>query len=153
MTPVLIIGLLFARLNCWFNGCCHGIDILWLNNEYYRIPVQLIECGLQLICFTIFIILEKKNKYTGYFYPMYLVMYGFIRFILEFVRFTPKNILGMSNGQIFALIAIIIGGLILILNANKIREINHPTQPRVMINNTKENTYTVVSKNYKRGKK
>jgi phosphatidylglycerol:prolipoprotein diacylglycerol transferase len=104
-----------VRLGCFFAGCClgvqahHGVHFPNDPEGFYRVPIQLIEVVFDVGIFILLIVLEKKKINKGYLYPIFMVSYGFIRFILEFWRDTAKHFYGLSNGQIFAFISVIIG--------------------------------------------
>ncbi len=96
------------KVGCYLAGCCGGIV---LNGEL--VPVQIIEAGL---CFAITIallIIERIQKLTDMAFPIYMVLYAVMRFPIEYLRDTDKNVLGMSVGQITALVVFIIGAAIL----------------------------------------
>lgn len=87
----------FGRVGCFMAGCCYGIPyngfgaIIFPENSFALpgvklFPVQLLEAGLLLaISFTILILQWKKNWY--YTIETYLIIYGIVRFILEYVRY------------------------------------------------------------------
>lgn len=109
------LELTFVRFGCFLAGCCGGVisefglhfatDI----EEVTRVPIQLFECFFDFSIFILllYLIINNKNKFNVY--AVFMVLYSFIRFILEIFRDTNKNIIGLSNGQIFAFICFIIG--------------------------------------------
>ena len=107
-TPSAIGMLGMIRIGCFLNGCCSGIP-LTVHDNISIIPVQLLECGLDFAILGFLLWLEKKNCFANRRFYLLLTLYGAIRFILEFLRNTPKVWLGFSNGQIFALIALLAG--------------------------------------------
>ena len=102
-TPFGLIMLSCVRTGCFFNGCCGALTI-WNGITPIILPIQLFEviCDLLILefCFRI----EEKKR--GYLYQFFLFSYGICRFFLEFLRNSPKDIHGLSFGQIFSLIAI-----------------------------------------------
>ena len=96
-----IIG--FQRFGCFCAGCCGGIPIGRLDALW---PTQLMEGigDVLILCLLLHILQQKKNK--GRAYPVLLITYGIIRFIIEFVRDTPKDWLGFSHGQWFSVVGI-----------------------------------------------
>lgn len=62
-----------------------------------------------LIIFVVLIIITNKLKIKKIVYPSFMIMYGMLRFVLEFFRDTTKLILGMSNGQLFSILSFLIG--------------------------------------------
>ena len=109
------LELAFVRFGCYLSGCCNGIisdygiqfpfDPIGIK----RIPVQLIEVFFDLIIFAVLIIITNKLKIKKIVYPSFMIMYGMLRFVLEFFRDTTKLILGMSNGQLFSILSFLIG--------------------------------------------
>ena len=56
---------------------------------------------------------EKFWDNTGRLYFFIMVYYGVFRFFLEFLRNTPKDWIGFSHGQWFAIISVCVGGYML----------------------------------------
>ena len=69
--------------------------------------------GDLLILFALLYIENREKR--GILYPVFLITYGILRFFVEFLRNTSKNIYGFSNGQLFAIGALIIGVLFLLV--------------------------------------
>ena len=88
--PAIPLFHAIARIGCLFTGCCYGIPFGWGISMYHspdiiRFPVQLIECGCNVLIFVAIIILEKIGK-KQYSLTTYLLSYACCRFILEFFR-------------------------------------------------------------------
>ena len=101
----------FMRFGCYCAGCCGGIPMgssgmLW--------PTQLMEgfCDRAILCFLLFAEARGFAKNKGY--PLFLLSYGSIRFILEFVRDTPKYWLGLSHGQWLSVIGVSVALLMML---------------------------------------
>lgn len=86
----------FGRIGCFLGGCCYGIQsnsilaisyhrVMW-NETTTRIPVQLWEAMADIIIFIIIKVLYKKELMQGKLIYLYFIIYGVIRFILEFFR-------------------------------------------------------------------
>lgn len=116
-TPSGLVMLTCVRLGCFMNGCCKGITI-WFLNRPVIIPAQLIECMFDILLLEIILRLEKHVFFKGKIYALFMGGYGIIRFGVEFIRDTPKNILHLSNGQWFSGYCIIICIIALLLNKN-----------------------------------
>ena len=111
-TPFGLVLLCCVRLGCFFQGCCGGYT-LWLSgNTPLILPVQLFEVVLDLLLLELCFCLERSSFGQGLLYPVFLMGYGTLRFALEFLRDTPKEWLFLSNGQIFALVSILLGALL-----------------------------------------
>lgn len=80
--PLVVLYHAFARIGCFFAGCCYGkevyIKILCVHIERY--PTQIME---SIFLFILFFIIKKFKEMGLYIYFWY---YGFIRFLLEFLR-------------------------------------------------------------------
>ena len=85
----------FARLGCFFAGCCYGelidtpISVLYKTaylEAALRIPVQLIEVGANLIIFVICLAFLIKQILPQKILLLYLFLYAFVRFLDEFIR-------------------------------------------------------------------
>ncbi|MCR4820669.1 MAG: prolipoprotein diacylglyceryl transferase [Elusimicrobiales bacterium] len=105
IAPALPLAHAFGRLGCFFAGCCYGkpTDSIFgviFENAKGEIPaallgrpihpVQLYEAFGNLI---IFVILNKMlsteikaKKFTGRIFCSYIIIYGALRFFLEFFR-------------------------------------------------------------------
>jgi len=107
-TPFLPFAHAFGRIGCFCAGCCYGMeyhgplsvhfpynDIVPELSLVPRLPVQLIEAGLNFICFGVLLGLmlkdikrkpaERKLK-QGRLLGFYLTYYLIIRTVLEFFR-------------------------------------------------------------------
>lgn len=88
----------FARLGCFFAGCCYGIESdSWLSVRYttrlyeetftaLRLPIQLIEAFVNILIFIILLFLLYKGKFRSHLLKVYLLMYATARIMLEFFR-------------------------------------------------------------------
>ena len=82
----------------------------YFNHEIYSINNQPVWLYESILLFVFFFILKKiKNHQTG----IYLIYYGIIRFLLEFIRLDTIPILFLSLAQILSLLFIIIGLIII----------------------------------------
>lgn len=82
----------------------------FFNNEIYGINNQPVWLYESVLLFILFLIFKKiKNHQTG----IYLIYYGIIRFLLEFIRLDTIPILFLSLAQILSLLFIIIGLIII----------------------------------------
>ncbi len=101
----------FARIGCYFAGCCYGIRSRTMGLPYpvhmpdsHRVPVQLVESAANLLIFAVLLILFLKNK-RGLM-PLYLAMYSVVRFANEFIRGDAVRgvIMGVSFSQIVSVV-------------------------------------------------
>lgn len=103
-TPFGLILLAATRTGCFCNGCCAAVKI-WKGTIPVILPVQLIEVVCDLLILEGCYVIEKRYPEKGYMYPSFMLLYGICRFVLEFLRDTPKDWFGLSHGQVFAMIA------------------------------------------------
>lgn len=95
LVPMIPLFHAFARIGCFFGGCCYGVEseLLGLPTfsvyanpmETNRIPVQLIEAGMEFLLF-LFLHFYKGNRLYAY-----LGFYSIGRFLLEFWRGDPQR--------------------------------------------------------------
>lgn len=109
----------FGRIGCLMAGCCHGAETdAWygVNFVYYKIkavPIQLFEAIFLFALFAFFCYRLVKGK--CYNLPLYMVLYGAWRFIIEFFRADDRGATIVSFLTPSQLIAVLmmIGSLLL----------------------------------------
>lgn len=116
-TPSGLLMLNCIRTGCFLNGCCRGITVQ-LNCNDVVLPAQLLECVLDLILLEI-LYAKEKSLPEGKLYFLFMGGYGLLRFCVEFIRDTPKTLLGLSNGQWFSLICLLIAAVALLFHPGK----------------------------------
>ena len=126
-TPSLILGLAFYRIGCFIGGCCYGVPADWgfpmaHSPEILRVPTQLIELICDIGIFAMLLYAEKKewfNETKGILYPLFMISYGLIRFVIEFFRERDILIGTFSQAHFLSLFAIAIGIIWVILAVEK----------------------------------
>lgn len=114
-----------SKIGCLLTGCCYGIKYNGIGNIIYissngaplntpLFPIQLIESILFMLIFIYLNILYKKNKNI---IPISLLLCGFSKFCLEFLRNSWKPLISFT--QIISIIFIIIGFILLERNKKK----------------------------------
>lgn len=125
LTPAIPLFHIFGRIGCFLSGCCHGVEsdsfgILHPNGNYY-VPIQLIEAFGDLIIFIILCICQVKEE--KYYRPigLYLVLYGIMRFVLEFFRGDEvRGFLGIfSTSQWISMVTVPLGLYCLLVPTTK----------------------------------
>ncbi len=85
----------FGRIGCFLAGCCYGKEwahgIVFSNstiapNNIPLFPTQLFESGFNLVLFFLLLYLSSRLKQAWQIFPIYLVSYASMRFVLEFFR-------------------------------------------------------------------
>lgn len=113
--PCVASIIAFMRFGCFCAGCCGGV-LCTVGQQSFRWPTQLIEGFGDMLILAVLLFLEKKGSKKGWLYPIFLVCYGVMRFAIEFLRDTPKNLLGCSEGQWLALLAILVAAIWIIFS-------------------------------------
>ena len=103
-----LILLVCVRTGCFISGCC-GAQTIWVGERPIILPIQLIEVFFDLIVLYICLIVERKAVSKGYLYPIMLLGYGTVRFVLEFFRKSAPASGGLNNSHILALMCAVIG--------------------------------------------
>ncbi len=107
----------FGRIGCFLGGCCYGVasevgftahgNTLYPSvNDVNRLPIQLIESGLNLILFFVLLALYKKGKFQHRMLIVYFYIYPVIRFTDEFFRGDEIRgfLFGLSTSQIISIL-------------------------------------------------
>ena len=130
---VIPLGHAFGRIGCFFYGCCFGrratssLAVVFPAHSpawYAQIhegalppdavcslpvlPTQLFEAAALLVLFAVLLLIYRRaREFTA---GAYLVLYGLIRFGLEFLRDDPRAHIGpLSIGQTISIGMIILG--------------------------------------------
>lgn len=138
--PYVPIAQAFGRMGCFFNGCCHGVvtavpwglsfpagsppaarypDPLGTGWSLPVHPTQLYSV-LLLLGMSAFMLLIRSRwrPFAGYMFPLYFILYGIKRFIVECFRGdgNPTSLgLGvLSNQQVFCIAFIVFGGALFV---------------------------------------
>ena len=121
----------FARVGCFFGGCCYGIEstfgfsasgnTLTDIGEVSRFPVQLLESILNLFIALVIFYILKKGKLKGQAFYIYLSLYAVIRFFDEFLRGDEVRgfIFGLSTSQFISIFVELFAIVMLILTTLK----------------------------------
>lgn len=132
--PSVALGLGFARIGCFLNGCCYGKQTNlpwgvvfpsdspagWVFDAPIPIhPAQLYSSIGAFSILAILLVVEKKGmrRASGYLFLMFLVLYSVGRFFIDFLRYyEPKVYLlgGLTHNQ-FVSIFIFLGSCVIIL--------------------------------------
>ncbi|MBL7148042.1 MAG: prolipoprotein diacylglyceryl transferase [Nanoarchaeota archaeon] len=77
------------------------------NYEGYRYPTQLFEAFKNLVIF--FILLPLKNLKKGVVFYLFIILYSFFRFFIEFYKEPSAVYLGVSLGHLFCVVFFVVG--------------------------------------------
>lgn len=127
--PSLGIFLFFARIGCFFSGCCYGktssIGLPWLiqTKEAIIHPTQIYSSAFGLVLFIALTELRHRQTsrrlFSGYVTLWGLALYGIWRFFVEFLRDYSFSIGWLSPSQCISLIIVIVSAVILIKGDDK----------------------------------
>ena len=126
------LGYTFGRLGNFINGELYGrvtdmpfgMYFPMAGDELLRHPSQLYEAFFEgIFIFLVLWAIRNKNFPRGYFLSLYLILYGTVRFFIEFLR-EPDEHIGffmswMTIGQILCLIMISSGIVIMFYQKKK----------------------------------
>ena len=96
------------RFGCYCAGCCGGV-LCTIGSFTFRWPAQMLESFGDMVLTVILLRLEGKEICRGLLHPIFLVSYGSMRFVIEWMRDMPELILGLSEGHWNSLLSILIG--------------------------------------------
>lgn len=92
IVPYVALAQAVGRIGCFLNGCCYGriiekgIGVTFPGETVLRMPVQLYSSLGLFIIFLILITLREKRPFEGSIFSLYLVLYSFFRFFMDFLR-------------------------------------------------------------------
>jgi phosphatidylglycerol:prolipoprotein diacylglycerol transferase len=106
-----------GRIGCFLNGCCYGAscDLPWAVEQHgaLRHPAQIYSSLVAVAIFGVLLALRDRMPREGDLFRLYLVLFGFARFWLEFVRQRDTLFWGMSPMQWFSIELVVTGVLLL----------------------------------------
>lgn len=115
--PAECIMLAIMKVQCLLAGCCGG-RLLFTTAAGVAVyfPSQIAELLNALIIFAVLMVLAHKKPKRGDLFPLYMVIYGMTRFVLNLFRANQSNFfLGMSPGNVWSLLSIAVGAVWLVL--------------------------------------
>ena len=118
----------FVRFGCYLAGCCGGCYTT-VGGRVFQWPTQLMECLWDFVVLGILLQMEQKEHKTGSLYAWFFILYCPARFLLEFLRDTPKDWLGLSHGHWYSLIGLAFG-LLALFYANYPTEVKYGTKKK-----------------------
>lgn len=109
--PAVCIMLVLMKVLCFMDGCCAGrILFVTASGVAVSFPSQIAEMANALIISVALMLLAYKKPKRGDIFPLYMVIYGATRFILNLFRENQTDFLfGMAPGNVWSMLSIIIG--------------------------------------------
>ncbi|MBV9866732.1 MAG: prolipoprotein diacylglyceryl transferase [Abitibacteriaceae bacterium] len=115
-------GEAIGRIGCFFNGCCFGMptQVPWAVYQHgaWRHPTQLYSSLIALVIFCVLLMARQKLQREGDLFKLYLVLFGFGRFGLEFWRERHIVFGGLSMSQ-WVCLEMAMGSLLMLTIFNK----------------------------------
>lgn len=115
------VMLAIMKVQCLIGGCCDG-RVLFINSagEAVCFPSQIAELINALVLMVILMVLCRKEKNRGMIYPVYMLLYGCTRFVLNLFRedLSPFA-LGLPAGNFWSVWSIVIGAAALFVLKRK----------------------------------
>ena len=121
--PAIALGLFFTRIGCFMAGCCYGketslpIGVTFTDpHSLARLgvslhPTQLYEAVAGLALFLFLLRMEKRKSFDGQIFWLFLLLYSFVRFLIEFLRGDPRGFLvwaSLSTSQTLGIVLAIL---------------------------------------------
>ncbi len=115
-----------GRMGCFLNGCCSGkptqafLGVIFPGHSVRVHPTQLYSSFLLLIIFLVLYFYEKRKRFAGEMLCLYLIIYGAMRFSIEFLRDNPVVWGGLTMFQCISIAFVFIGMILYgVLKNNK----------------------------------
>jgi phosphatidylglycerol---prolipoprotein diacylglyceryl transferase len=136
--PVIMLGLFFGRLGCFFNGCCYGaptgawVGVALPGHMQPVHPTQLYEAAGALALFLVLhVVIRPRKRGHGEVFGWLLVLYGVMRVLIELVRADERGALGpLSTSQIISIPLIAAGAYLVIRVRRSAREAREDPEAR-----------------------
>lgn len=109
------IGIILGRIGCLLHGCCLGVECApgpWSMRDSYgvdRWPAVPTEILFNVVALGSFLCLRHRRILPSQHFHLYLMSYGFFRFIHEFARATPRLAGEITGYQVAALGCVALG--------------------------------------------
>ena len=92
--PFLALGHAIGRIGCFLNGCCYGrptthwCGVVFPGHAEAVWPTQLFEAGGLFLFYILLRLLQRPSilHRQGFILGIYLMLYGMLRFFMEFLR-------------------------------------------------------------------
>lgn len=108
--PGICIVSAVMKVQCLIYGCCTGI-YLFSNKDGIAVhfPSRETEMAFALLLMIYLIRDTKKGRFKGKLYPLFMILYGAGRFLLNFFRDTDPFVWILPGGHFWGLISVALG--------------------------------------------
>lgn len=99
------------RIQCLYYGCCAGTVLFTTGSGYeVRFPSRVVEILAVMLITIALLKIGNKEKYKGLLYPIYLVCYGVIRFLINWFRDGAEPFVWiLPAGNFWSVVSVLIG--------------------------------------------
>ncbi len=133
--PVLGLGIFITRIGCFLNGCCFGTEchLPWavtfpegsIPYSYFGDtplhPAQLYSSLYGLLIFLVLSHVERKKRFLGLTFSLFLIIEAFFRFMIEYVRFYEDQMetvvfgVHFTYNHVAAILLFLLGWILLLI--------------------------------------
>lgn len=118
VAPPIMAVCASSKINCMLNNCCKGFIMYYNGNEPVYFPSALTEMLIWTVLIVLLLLVERKKYLPGSLWPILMVWFGIVRFLVDFLRGSEWEqrpyFLGLSGGKFWSLVAAVLGALTLI---------------------------------------
>ncbi len=126
VVPYIALGQAIGRIGCFLNGCCYGhvhegfCAVTFPGESVSRFPVQLVYTVALLVLFLFLLMVRKKKHFDGLVFVSYFMLYGLLRFSLDFLRDdTLVGVAGITLSQVLGLGIFAAGAVLWVVRRNR----------------------------------
>jgi len=126
VAPFVILAHSIGRIGCLLNGCCYGRVIpdnlknLPIFKSLAVYPTQLMSSVGLFLMFLVLLRTQKKRRFPGQVFLVYLIIYGTFRLLIEFLRADLISVLYIFTlTQLISIVCVVVGSLLYIVYRTK----------------------------------
>ena len=129
--PFVALGHAVGRIGCFLNGCCYGkptsswYGVVFPGQDIPVLPTQLVEALGLLFLYILLRTLQRPTllRRPGWIFSCYLIAYGLLRFLMEFLRGDQTTCwLGLTLQQLISIGTFVVG--LFLMNSSLRKSIN-----------------------------
>lgn len=129
VSPYAALGHAIGRVGCLMNGCCYGkpvtsgFGLVFRGESVMRVPVQVYESLSLLAISMVLLYLNRKRRFEGEIFSVYVILYAVIRIALEPLRDdNPVVLAGMTLPNLISVGMLVAGaGLWVYLSRTRVK--------------------------------